>query len=102
VTVREGARLGSIPLMRRAASRRDLGCQALAICERLAAIVLFAASTGVLAASMVAVWLLSGRSPLIAHRRVGFRGVPLWMLKLRTMWDQPPDAAARPKVWIEY
>src|SRR5438045_7348798 len=52
-TIYEGARLGSIPLIRRAASRNDLGWQALAIGERLAAVVLFAASTGVLAASMV-------------------------------------------------
>ena len=30
---------------------------------------------------------LSGRTPLIAHRRVGQNGSTLWMLKLRTMWD---------------
>ena len=74
---------------------------------------LFAASMGVLAASMLAVWLLSGRSPLIAHRRVGFEGAPLWMLKLRTMWDKSAgwnksagdksaNAAPKGAVWIEY
>ena len=77
--------MGSIPVIRQAASWNDLSWQAVAICERLAAVVLFAASTGVLAASIVVVWLLSRRSPLIAHRRVGFQGAPLWMLKLRTM-----------------
>jgi exopolysaccharide production protein ExoY len=30
---------------------------------------------------------LSGRSPLIAHKRVGFRGRSIWVLKLRTMWE---------------
>lgn len=90
--------MGSIPVIRQAASRNDLSWQAVAICERLAAVVLFAASIPVLAASALAVWLLSGRSPLIAHRRVGFEGAPLWMLKLRTMWKEAPKGA----VWIEY
>lgn len=36
--------------------------------------------------------LLSGRSPLIRHARVGWRGSPLLMLKFRTMWGKelPP------------
>ncbi len=42
------------------------------------------------AASAAAMALASGRSPLIAHRRVGWRGETLWMLKLRTMWDRKP------------
>jgi exopolysaccharide production protein ExoY len=100
--------LGSIPVTRQAASRNDLGWQAVAIGERLAAVVLFAASIPVLAAGMLAVWLLSGRSPLIAHRRVGFQGAPLWMLKLRTMWnrsaewDRSADGDAKGAAWIEY
>ncbi len=46
----------------------------------------------------MAVALASGRSPLIAHKRVGWRGETLWMLKLRTMWGEPAqgsDAASR-------
>jgi exopolysaccharide production protein ExoY len=36
--------------------------------------------------------ILSGRSPLIRHTRVGQRGLPLPMLKFRTMWgDGPPN-----------
>jgi exopolysaccharide production protein ExoY len=31
--------------------------------------------------------VLSGRSPLIRHTRVGQRGLPLPMLKFRTMWE---------------
>jgi lipopolysaccharide/colanic/teichoic acid biosynthesis glycosyltransferase len=34
------------------------------------------------------VWILSRRTPLIAHRRVGWQGTTLWMLKLRTMWSE--------------
>jgi lipopolysaccharide/colanic/teichoic acid biosynthesis glycosyltransferase len=34
----------------------------------------------------VAVFALSGRGPLVAHNRIGWRGTPLAMLKFRTMW----------------
>jgi exopolysaccharide production protein ExoY len=34
----------------------------------------------------VVIAILSGRSPLIRHTRVGQRGLPLPMLKFRTMW----------------
>jgi exopolysaccharide production protein ExoY len=44
----------------------------------------------------VIIALLSGRSPLICHTRVGQRGLPLPMLKFRTMWDKerPRDYSA--------
>lgn len=32
--------------------------------------------------------LLSGRSPLVAHRRVGKNGQEIWVFKLRTMWSR--------------
>jgi lipopolysaccharide/colanic/teichoic acid biosynthesis glycosyltransferase len=38
-----------------------------------------------LSVSALALWLISGGTPLIAHRRVGWHGAPLWILKLRTM-----------------
>ena len=53
---------------------------------------------------MLAVRMLSGRSPLIAHRRLGLNGEPFWTIKLRTMWetgDDPPRARKTPG-WIEY
>ncbi|MGH9585088.1 MAG: sugar transferase, partial [Bryobacteraceae bacterium] len=34
--------------------------------------------------------LLSRRPPLIAHPRMGQDGRPIWVLKLRTMWDSSP------------
>lgn len=55
------------------------------------------AAAPVLGAAMAAVRVLSGRSPLIAHRRVGLDGETFWVVKLRTMWD----GAARADGWIE-
>ena len=46
---------------------------------------------------MAAVRILSGRSPLVAHRRVGMHGETFWVLKLRTMWDRRGGAGG----WIE-
>jgi lipopolysaccharide/colanic/teichoic acid biosynthesis glycosyltransferase len=55
---------------------------------------------------MAAVRLFSGRSPLIAHFRLGLNGEPLWIVKLRTMWDgKPRDAKPHShagSAWIEY
>jgi exopolysaccharide production protein ExoY len=53
-----------------------------------------------LGAAMLAVRALSGRSPLIAHRRLGLNGEPFWILKLRTMWDKP--SLQHTGSWIEY
>ena len=39
-----------------------------------------------------AIFCLSGLGPLVAHRRLGRFGVPFWMLKFRTMWDDPGAA----------
>jgi lipopolysaccharide/colanic/teichoic acid biosynthesis glycosyltransferase len=74
--------------------------QAVSLCERVAALLLLIVVTPLLAMSALAVAVASGRSPFIAHRRVGWRGNPLWMLKLRTMWTGPaPEVRNR---WIEY
>jgi exopolysaccharide production protein ExoY len=54
--------------------------------ERLAAFVALLLLTPLLAIVAVAVAALSGRSPLIAHARVGRYGQRIWVLKLRTMW----------------
>jgi exopolysaccharide production protein ExoY len=44
----------------------------------------------------ITIVILSRRSPLIRHMRVGWRGMPLGMLKFRTMWsgDVPRAGAA--------
>jgi exopolysaccharide production protein ExoY len=89
--------LATIPLVRQGAAS-DLNWQAIAVFERLAALLLLTLALPVIAIAALALWLLSGRSPFIAHRRVGWQGTDLWMLKLRSMWN-PEDAPARE--WIE-
>ncbi|HSU58084.1 MAG TPA: sugar transferase [Bryobacteraceae bacterium] len=54
--------------------------------ERLIACVLLLAAFPGLVLVAVVVMVLSRRSPLIAHRRVGHGGRDIWVLKLRTMW----------------
>jgi exopolysaccharide production protein ExoY len=44
------------------------------------------------------VWILSGSSPLVAHRRVGRFGKAFWMLKFRTMWG---GGESRVRGWVE-
>ncbi len=72
------------------------------MCERLGSAVLLAGCTPLLGVSAVAVSLLSGRTPFIAHKRVGWRGATLWMLKLRTMWGSDSEAGGRRTRWVEY
>ncbi len=69
--------------------------------ERVASIVLLAALSPVLLGCAAAIAALSRRTPWIAHRRVGWRGETLWMLKLRTMWDDDAPAV-RTSRWVEY
>src|SRR5689334_11601555 len=69
--------------------------------ERLAAGVVFVGVAPALGAMMLAIGALSGRSPLIAHRRVGLNGEPFWIWKLRTMWDLS-DKSRAATGWIEY
>lgn len=94
--------MGSIGIVREAPPRVDLVWQAVGIGERVASAFLLAAIGPVIGASAVAVSLLSRCAPLIAHRRVGWCGSTLWMLKLRTMWDQDAPSVGKGSRWIEY
>jgi exopolysaccharide production protein ExoY len=94
--------VGSIAVLRQSVPGNDFAWQAVYICERLASVALLAALSPVIVGSAAALFLLSGRSPLIAHRRVGWRGATLWMLKLRTMWGHEDAGAGRRSGWIEY
>ena len=92
--------MASIPVPGELQSRDELGWQIVGFVERAGAAVLLVILSPVLAAAAIAVAVLSGRTPLIAHRRVGWRGEVLWMLKLRTMWG---CGGAGPKAgWVEY
>ncbi len=71
--------------------------------DRVCAVPLTLLALPVLGAAAVAVAILSGQSPFVAHLRVGRRWTPLWMWKLRTMWE--PGArcqSSRPLGLVEY
>jgi exopolysaccharide production protein ExoY len=94
-----GTVLGSFPALRQAAAESDWTWQVVAVCERLAAVLLLLLALPVLVVCALVLWLLAGRPPLIAHRRVGWQGAPLRMLKLRTMWN---ETAPRNAGWVEH
>jgi len=94
--------MGSIGIVREAPPRADLVWQAVGMGERVASAILLAVMSPVIGASALAVSLLSRRTPLIAHRRVGWCGSTLWMFKLRTMWGQDSLPAGKGHGWIEY
>lgn len=94
--------MASIPVPRQLESTDDLTWQVIAACERVGSAAILAVCSPVLAASAVTVSLLSGRTPFIAHKRVGWRGATLWMLKLRTMWGEDDSTDRRRTLWVEY
>ena len=55
--------------------------------ERVLTLVAVILLLPLLAAVGLTIFFLSGRSPLVAHCRLGRHGVPFWMLKFRSMWD---------------
>jgi exopolysaccharide production protein ExoY len=71
----------------------------LTFAERAAALAGAVTISPFMAGVLAAVRLLSGRTPLIAHKRAGLNGETFWMLKVRTMWDKSTPAARAP--WIE-
>jgi len=92
--------LATFPAIRQSEPLDSTLWQGVSVCERAAALGLLAAGAPLMAGCAAAVWLISGRSPWIAHRRVGWRGSDLWMFKLRTMWDAGDTmGGAR---WVEY
>jgi len=91
--------LASIPIPRQAAVPSGFWWPIFEFSERVGAGLLLISLSPVLCLSAALMALLSRRTPLIAHRRVGWRGNTLWMLKLRTMWDV--EVPGNPR-WIEY
>jgi exopolysaccharide production protein ExoY len=94
----EGLSLASISIGRGAVGSESVSWRAVEACERTAATLLLAAVAPGLAGVALVVAVLSGRTPLIAHRRVGHKGSTLWMLKLRTMWDGDGPGS---RGWVE-
>lgn len=56
--------------------------------ERIAALLVFVLTLPVSVVAGVFIVLLSRRSPLVSHSRLGHRGRELRVLKLRTMWEE--------------
>jgi exopolysaccharide production protein ExoY len=93
--------MATIPLTRQAEPARDLIWLAVDAGERIAAAVMLALLGPVALAAALVVAAISRRSPLIAHRRVGWRGADLWMIKLRSMWVEGERPRRRDWRWIE-
>jgi exopolysaccharide production protein ExoY len=56
--------------------------------ERVASLLLLVLLSPAMLLAAAAIGVLSRRSPLVAHRRIGQFGVPFWTLKFRTMWGE--------------
>jgi lipopolysaccharide/colanic/teichoic acid biosynthesis glycosyltransferase len=73
------------------------------IAERLASGFLLIVFGPILLGAALWIFILSSRTPWIAHRRVGRYGTALWVPKLRTMWDRRERLTAWSRVFsIEY
>ena len=62
------------------------------VLERTAAAVLLILLAPLILVVAAAIFLISGRNPLIRHTRAGWLGRPLAMLKFRTMWGTDVEA----------
>src|ERR1700693_1498539 len=82
----EDGRVSSIPLIGPGFAKEQTLWRCVVLGERLLAAVLLVALSPLLLGLALLTLILSGRSPLIAHRRVGWKGTELWLLKFRTMW----------------
>ena len=69
--------------------------------ERLAALCLLILLAPFLIGIGIAITVLAGKSPLIAHRRLGLGGSPFWVLKFRTMWRRGASGAGHLRL-VEY
>jgi exopolysaccharide production protein ExoY len=67
--------------------------------ERTFGLLLLVISIPLLIVSSIAIALLSRRSPLVAHLRIGEHNRPFWMLKLRSMWERNAPSQFG---WIEF
>jgi lipopolysaccharide/colanic/teichoic acid biosynthesis glycosyltransferase len=67
----------------------------LSVLERFAALAVLLVLSPLMLVVAISTVLLSRTSPLIAHRRLGLGGSPLWVLKFRTMWRRGTQPAGR-------
>jgi len=93
--------MGTFPAVREDVWVESWGWRVTGACERITALLVFVLAAPALLVIAAWIWRLSGRTPFIAHRRVGWRGSNLWMLKLRTMWN-PHSPGSTGGGWIEF
>jgi lipopolysaccharide/colanic/teichoic acid biosynthesis glycosyltransferase len=80
------AELSSISISHPGVAERDSFGKTVESSERLLAALLLLFLSPILLVVAIVTFAVSGRSPLIAHQRVGQHGSDLWVLKFRTMW----------------
>src|SRR6202163_4103754 len=56
--------------------------------ERAASVLLLVLLSPLMVLAAAAIAMLSRRSPLVGHRRIGQFGSPFWTLKFRSMWGE--------------
>src|SRR5437867_11402834 len=82
--------MSSHPLMVASPVRRIAGERGIWIfiapLERVLSLLLLILLTPVLLLTGATIVAMCGRSPLVAHLRIGQLGAPFWTLKFRTMW----------------
>lgn len=76
-------------------ARKSTPWQMLSLLERMAAVGVLVVLAPLMAIVAILTAVLSRTSPLIAHRRLGRGGSPLWVLKFRTMWRPGKRPAGR-------
>jgi exopolysaccharide production protein ExoY len=72
----------------------------LAATDRVMGLILASVLSPVILGSAGIVLVLSRRSPLVAHLRIGQGGRPFWMWKLRTMWPSTAPSNSE-RVWLQ-
>src|SRR5581483_2162669 len=95
--------MSSLLVPRPTVIEQDPAWQCIALGERVFAMLLALALSPVLVALGATIFVLSGESPLIAHRRVGQYGSELWVFKFRSMWTGRASAWDFSRLWsVEY
>ena len=84
------------------AAGQPAGWDAVMIVERVFALLALVALLPVLLVAAAVVVLLSRRSPLVAHARVGRHGKEIRVLKLRTMWSVGTARPSPAPYFVEY
>lgn len=81
--------MSSIAFPSATAAERNFLLRIADVGEQFVSLILIVVLAPLLLALALITWILSRRSPWIAHRRVGRHGAELWVPKIRTMWDAP-------------